>query len=270
MTFRRVSAILLWIAVGGILAVFAGDAWYVFDHVSTFARQLSEAGRESGGIGEAILMSLGTSTVSTFLALVCGLPAAYALARGWVRHPQWIETVLDLPIVIPPLLVGISLLVLFSLPAVKQPLQWVQATWGITLNPIYTIPGIILAQFVIAGAVGVRVLQTVFERVPVRLEDAARTLGCGPWEVFRRVTLPMAWKGVVAAGILVWTRALAEFAPILMVYGSHRPNVLPVTAFLELSTGRVELAIAITLLMVGLAAVSLIVVRRLGGRGALG
>jgi molybdate transport system permease protein len=108
-----------------------------------------------------------------------------------------------------------------------------------------------------------------FEQIPPRAEQVALTLGCTRADAFWRVVLPEARRGLLTATTLSWARALGEFGPILIFCGATRmrTEVLPTTVFLELSVGKIEAAVAVSLLMIVVAVVVLVITRRLGLRG---
>ncbi len=166
-----------------------------------------------------------------------------------------------MPIVLPPLVIGLSLLILFQTPFGKL----VQSVITVT----YAVPAVILAQFAVSAAFAVRTMRVTFEQLPPRTEQVARTLGCSRHQAFWLVVLPEARPGVLTAATLAWARALGEFGPILVFAGATRmrTEVLPTTVFLELSVGKIEAAIAVSLLMIVVAAVVLVLTRTFGLRG---
>ncbi|MEM7231871.1 MAG: ABC transporter permease [Planctomycetota bacterium] len=205
----------------------------------------------------SILLSLLSCTVTTVLALWVSVPIGYLMTRYRFRGQALVETALDIPIVLPPLVVGISLIILFKwLP--KSLNDWV----------MFKIPAVILAQFVVASAFAVRTLRVTFERIPRRFEDVALTLGCSQSQAFWRVVLPQAREGMVAAATLAWARSLGEFGPIITFVGStpKRTEVLPTTVFLEQQAGNNSGALAVSIIMIVIAAFVLLVARRLGMR----
>jgi molybdate transport system permease protein len=122
----------------------------------------------------------------------------------------------------------------------------------------------------VSAAFAVRTMRVTFEQLPPRTEQVARTLGCSRQQAFWWVVLPEARPGLLTAATLAWARALGEFGPILVFAGATRmrTEVLPTTVFLELSVGKIEAAIAVSLLMIVAAAIVLVVTRTFGLRGA--
>ena len=170
----------------------------------------------------------------------------------------YIDAVLDIPIVLPPLVVGISLLILFNVPPFNLFSDWV----------VFEVPAVILAQFMVASAFAVRTMRVTFDQIPQRFEQVALTLGASRSQAFWTVVLPQTRRGLLAAATLAWARALGEFGPILVFAGatSHRTEVLPTTVFLEMQAGNLPGMLAVSIIMVVLAAVVLVITRLLGLR----
>jgi molybdate transport system permease protein len=205
-----------------------------------------------------IRLSLISCSLTALLSLWVAVPIGYLMSRFQFRGKSLVDVLLDIPIVLPPLVIGLSLLILFR----TTPGQWVERFVPIT----YAVPGIVLAQFMVACAFAVRTMRTTFDQISPRQEQVALTVGCTRSQAFWRVVLPQARQGVLAAGTLAWARALGEFGPILIFCGATRlrTEVMPTTVFLELSVGNIEAAIAVSLLMVIAAMVVLLVVRVFG------
>jgi len=191
----------------------------------------------------AIRLSLLSCTLTTLLSLWVAVPIGYLMARFEFPGRAILDALLDIPIVLPPLVIGLSLLILFQ----TAPLRALETVFPVT----YAVPSVILAQFMVACAFAVRTLRTTFAQINPRQEQVAMTLGCNRAQAF--------W----------WARALGEFGPILVFSGATRmkTEVLPTTVFLELSVGRLEAAVAVSLLMMGSAVVALLLVRAWGGAG---
>ncbi|MCC7144321.1 MAG: ABC transporter permease [Candidatus Eisenbacteria bacterium] len=218
---------------------------------------------------QSIWLSLWTSSLSTLLALVFAVPSAYVLTRHRVPGAGVLDVLLDLPIVLPPLVAGFSLLLLYTLLG-----RWLGSrtleSAGLDLR--FSQPGIVLAQFTIAAPLAVRVMRAAFQEVPVRLESMARSLGAGEAETFRRISLPMARNGILAGTILVWARSVAEFGPILVFAGAVRgkTDVLPISIFLSFSNGEIENGVALSALLIVVGVLALALIRRLGGSLVVG
>ena len=251
----------LWLLGSVYLALIAG--MLVADASFTSPNQLLQALR-SREIRYAIRLSLLSCSLTTLLSLWVGVPIGYLMSRTRIRGKALLDALLDIPIVLPPLVIGLSLLILFQTP----PGRMLERVMPIT----YAIPGVILAQFTVASAFAVRTLRATFDQLNPRQEQVALTLGCTRSQAFWRVVLPEARRGVLTAATLAWARSLGEFGPILVFAGATRlrTEVMPTTVFLELSVGNIEAAVAVSLLMVVAAVAVLLIIRWFGWEQTLG
>ncbi len=263
---RRRSDLPFYFVMGGlsscfiVLIVLLIVADLVFTSPAKFVEALS-----APEIQYAFKLTILSCTVSAILSIWVATPLGYLLAR--FRFPgRWlIDTLVDIPIVLPPLVLGLSLLILFHLKIG----DWQLETWlSDTLNfqVTYRWPAVVLAQFSVACAFAVRTMRVTFDQIDPRAEDVARTLGCNRRQAFMLIALPQAWRGMIAATTIAWARALGEFGPILVFAGATRmrTEVLSTTVFLELSIGRLDAAVAVSLLMVVMAVIVLMALRLLG------
>jgi len=188
----------------------------------------------------ALRLSLITSVVSTLLSLILGVPTGYMLARTQFPGKTILDTFLDIPLVITPLIAGVGLLFLFGQGMLGEPL----GQWGIHI--LFTPWGAFLAQTFVACPIVMRSSQAAFERTGPRYEWAAATLGFRPWKVFFRISLPLARQGILAGTILGWTRAMGEFGATLMVAGAIRfkTETLPTAIYLNISSGELGTALS--------------------------
>jgi molybdate transport system permease protein len=208
----------------------------------------------------AIKLSLISCSITAILSVWVAVPLGYLMSRHRFRGKVLLDVLLDVPVVLPPLVIGLSLLILFNL----RPLRELQARTGLVFT--YAVPGVILAQFAVAAAFAVRTMRVTFDQISPRQEQVALTLGCSRSQAFWLVVLPQARRGVVTAATLAWARSLGEFGPILVFAGTTRRHteVLSTSVFLELSIGNLEGAVAVSLLMVAAALVVLVIVRVYG------
>ncbi len=216
-------------------------------------------------IQAAFRLTLISCTVAAVLSVWVGTPLGYLLSRYKFPGRWVIDTLVDIPIVLPPLVLGLSLLILFHLNLGEWQLEkWLRD--GVGFPVTYRWPAVILAQFSVSCAFAVRTMRVTFDQISPRTEDVARTLGCTRAQAFLQVSLPQAWKGIIAAGTISWARALGEFGPILVFAGATRmrTEVLSTSVFLELSIGNLDAAVAVSLLMVAMAVVVLLILRVLG------
>jgi len=213
-------------------------------------------------INYAIKLSLISCSITAILSLWVAVPMGYLLARTQFWGKSLVDVLLDIPIVLPPLVIGLSLLIHFQTGFG----QWFQRH---VFTVTFAVPSVILAQFSVAAAFAVRTMRVTFEQISPRTEQVAMTLGCTRSQAFWRVTMPEARRGLLTAFTLSWARSLGEFGPILIFSGATRlrTEVLPTTVFLELSVGKIEAAIAVSLLMIAVAVAVLVLTRTLGLRG---
>ena len=211
----------------------------------------------------AVWLSVWTSSVAAVIALVISIPSGYLLSRHPSRWMHLLDALVDVPIVLPPLLFGISLLVLFQRTFVGPMVR------AVGLKFVHEPAGIVLVQVLIAAAYGTRMLKGTFDGLDPRLPAVAETLGCTRARAFFTVTLPTVRNSVVAALVMIWARALALYGPIIAFVGatSGYTEVLPTRMYLEMSVGRLEAALAVSLMMIAMAAVVLLVVKLAGGAG---
>lgn len=264
--FMPIMASFLFAYAGLVLAVIWADAWWLLKPLASGSAddvRWLHAPDALAQIRTAILLTFGSTLFSSLLAMVVAAPAAYYLSRYRVPCATFVDVVIDLPIVMPPLLAGISLLIFFNQFA---PGMMIDRYLGV----MYTFKGIVIAQFFVSAAFCIRAVKAAIDQVNPRFEQVARTLGCGPFRAFWKITLPLAKNGLMAGWIMTWARAVGEFAPIMIIFGARSDrNVLPVVAFLNLSEGNIEISVAVTLIMIAIAAGTLIAFKKLGGQGYL-
>jgi molybdate transport system permease protein len=221
-------------------------ALLVADAVNTSPEHLAKA-LASPEIRSAILLSLVSCSISAAMSILVAVPLGYLLARTRFPGRAVLDWLVDVPIVLPPVVLGLSLLILFQTP----PGLFVQQRIPIT----YAVPAVILAQFTAAAAFAVRSMRGTFEQLSPRTEGVALTLGCTRAQAFWRIAIPEARRGILAAGTLAWAKSLGEFGPVLLFAGATRnkTEVLSTSVFFEMSVGNLEAALAVSVLMIAVA-----------------
>ncbi|MHB8872704.1 MAG: molybdate ABC transporter permease subunit [Myxococcaceae bacterium] len=162
-----------------------------------------------------LLFTLGTAALATLLILPAGILAGAGLARWRGPGSGLVETVLSLPLVLPPTAVGLVLLELLGRNGVLG-----GALEAVGFEVVFTWKAVVLASAVMAFPLLVRSARSAFEEVDPRLAGISRTLGWGPASTFLRVSLPLAWRGVMAGTVLAFSRALGEFGATILVAGN--------------------------------------------------
>ncbi|HEY7066441.1 MAG TPA: ABC transporter permease [Chloroflexota bacterium] len=163
----------------------------------------------------ALRLSVLTTLATVLLTLLLGTPTAYLLARYRFPGRAALDTLLDLPMVLPPAVAGIALLMTLGR----------RGAFGTTLSALgievgFTTVAVVLAQLFIAAPFYVKAARSGFETVDAALEDAAAVFGASPWQTFRRVTVPLALPALLAGAVMCWARALGEFGATIMFAGN--------------------------------------------------
>ncbi|MDQ7779925.1 MAG: ABC transporter permease subunit, partial [Planctomycetota bacterium] len=209
----------------------------------------------------AVRLSVFTATISTLAAMLIALPAAYALSRLQFRGKTVVDTLIDLPIVLSPIALGAALLVFSTTP----PGRFIE---GNVLGFVFEVPGLVLAQFTVVVALATKLLKSTFDMVDTRYVAVGRVMGCTAFQAFRKVTLPLARPGVLAALILTWARAIGEYGASVTLAGatSMKTSTLPIEINLSFATANVERAVAVILVLAMIAGAALLALRLVGGR----
>lgn len=210
-----------------------------------------------------LYLSLKVAGLATLLNIIVGTAAGFALARLKFFGRDFLDTVLTLPMVMPPTVLGYYLLVLLGR---KGPLgSWLQEHFGITL--IFTWQGAVIAAMVVTFPLIFKPARAAFENVNPQLEQAARSLGLGAAAVFFRVSLPLAWRGILAGVLLAFARALGEFGATLMVAGSipNETQTLSIAVYEAVQAGNDSLANSLVLLISVVCVVILLAIGRVAG-----
>ncbi len=194
--------------------------------------------------------TVGVAALSTLLILPLGVALGWLLARRDWRGKSIVETLVALPLVIPPVATG---LILLKLLGRRGPIGgWLENAFGWEI--VFTWRGVVVATAVMSFPLLARTARVAFEGVSPRLEQVARTLGAGPWRVFAQVTLPLARRGLIAGVLLSFARALGEFGATIMVAGfiPGQTATLALSIYHSVQLGRdgeamVLLAISVTI-----------------------
>jgi molybdate/tungstate transport system permease protein len=209
--------------VGGALLAFILLPLLRMYATQTPASLIRVAGMED--VRSAIWLSLEAAFLTALVAGLLGVPLAYLLSRTSFVGKGFVEAVVDLPLTIPHTVVGIALLFVFGrtglIGASVKALTGLQF-WG-------TLGGIIIAMLFVSAPYTVNAARVGFEAVDLRLEKVARTLGAGPWAVFVRVTLPLAWRGMLTGLMLTYARSISEFGAVIVL--SYYPMTAPVKIY---------------------------------------
>jgi molybdate transport system permease protein len=213
---------------------------------------------------DALLLSARTTAISMFIILLVGTPAAYALARYDFPGKRAVNTLIDLPAVLPPSAAGIALLLAFG----RVGLIGEQLTaFGITIS--FTTAAVVLAELFVATHFYVRQATVGFGQIERGIEEAALVDGGGPITVFLRVTIPLAFPALVAGAVTAWARALGEFGGTIIFAGNVQgvTQTIPLAIFSELERD-FDAAVALSVLVLGFAFVVILAARYLTRKAA--
>jgi molybdate transport system permease protein len=195
----------------------------------------------------SLRLSLIAATSAMVISVFFAIPAAYALSRYNFFGREVIDTILELPMIVSPVALGALVLIFFNTPVGS----FVQQN-GIQV--VFTVYGILLAQFITTVGIATRLIKAAMDEIPSRYEDAAKTLGASPAKAFLTITLPLSRRGIIAASILTWAKALGEFGATITVAGSMamKTETLPVAIFMRLASADIEGTAVLVLILIGI------------------
>ncbi len=208
-------------------------------------------------VAAAATTSLVAATASTALATVLGVPLAYWLARAEGRAKTVVTALVVLPLVLPPVVGG---LVLLTVVGPETPVGRLAAAAGLSLTR--SLAGVVLAQTFVSSPFVVVTAKAAFESVDRSLEHASRSLGKSRITTLRRVSLPLAWPGVLAGITLAFARAIGEFGATLTL--AYYPRTLPVQIWVSFTTRGLDAAFPVAVVLVGVAVAALVALTALG------
>lgn len=208
---------------------------------------------------QAIQLSMITSAISTFLTILLGTPVAVLLARRTLPFQKAIDTLIDLPTVLPPSVAGVALLIAFGRRGlIGETLD----DWGITLA--FTQVAVVIAQVFVACPFYIKAAAIGFAGIEPELKEAAALDGGSRWDIFRHITIPLAWGALVSGAVMTWARALGEFGATIIFAGNFpgRTQTMPLAIYLgfELDLG---LALTLSVILVVCSFLVLLIVKGL-------
>ncbi|WP_408581975.1 ABC transporter permease subunit [Pasteurella canis] len=247
----------------------------------------------------ALMMSLGTSLISLIFALMIAIPSAWIMSQVQLPFQKFIDTILDLPMVLPPLVTGLSLLLLFNSQGIVSQLipiisQWIFSPIGIVIAQTYIASSIMLRHarstfsaldsgyrlarstfsaldsgYRLARSTfsaldsGYRLARSTFSALDSGYRLAAYNLGLSPLRTLINIELPMCWRPILCGAILAWSRAIGEFGATLMLAGATRfkTETLPMAVYLNIASGDFEIAVGASLWLLFISACLLFLLR---------
>jgi molybdate/tungstate transport system permease protein len=243
---------LLFSIAGGLLVLFV-----VLPLVSTLLSTTPTEFLRSFGDPEvlnSIGLTFGAAAIATLVALTTGVPLAFLLARRKFHGKQLLEAIINLPVVIPHTAAGIALLLVFGRRGLLG--QWLSPL-GITFTD--NLGGIVVAMLFVSLPFLVNLSKEAFAMIDEELERVALTDGASPWQAFRYVTLPLAWRGVLGGAVMMWARGISEFGAVVIL--AYNPKIVPVLVYERFEGFGLDAAQPVALLLILVALIVFILLR---------
>lgn len=195
----------------------------------------------------SLRLSVFTATLATIVSLLFAIPSAYALSRYDFFGKRVIDTLLELPMIVSPVALGAMLLIFFNTPAGEM----IQER---STQIVFTIYGILLAQFLTTVGIAIRLIKAVLDEIPKKYEEMAWVLGKSQWNTFFMVVLPMSKKGILSSTVLTWAKALGEFGATITIAGSMamKTETLPIAIFMRLSSADIQGTVILVLILISI------------------
>ena len=211
---------------------------------------------------DALRLSLTTSTITTMIVFIIGTPIAYVNARFHYFGKELVDSLIDLPVIMPPAVAGIALLMAFGRMGIVG--QYINA-FGISIA--FTTLAVIIAQVFVSSPFYIRQAKTSFEDVDLAFENAARTLGSSRVYTFILITLPIAMNGLISGAVMAFARSLGEFGATMMFAGNFqgRTQTMPLAIYSAMQ-GDLDVSLCIAIILVAISFVVIVLVKILTQR----
>jgi molybdate transport system permease protein len=247
------------VVLAGLLGLFLGLPVALLVARALFGGSLAAA-LGSGPVVDALALSLVTTAISLTLTIALATPLAHLLARRRFRGASIVETIVDLPIVLPPSVAGLALLLAFGRRGILgEPLA------GLGIEIPFTTVAVVIAQMFVSAPFFIRAARAGFLAVDRHYEDAARVDGASERQLTWAITLPLAAPALASGIVMTWARALGEFGATIMFAGNFegRTQTLPLVVYGEFQAGKVDASVAAAAILVVAAFGVLLAVRGL-------
>jgi molybdate/tungstate transport system permease protein len=207
----------------------------------------------------AIWLTLYTALIATAFGCLLGVPLAYLLSRHNFRGKRLLEGLIDVPIVVPHTAAGIALLFVFGRNF------FVGKVFGqLGVRFVDSIAGIVIAMLFVSVPFLIDSAKEGFNKIDVRLEKVARSLGATPWQTFIKITLPLAWQSIVAGNIMMWARGISEFGAVIVL--AYFPMTAPTLIYQRFETLGLSYSQPIAALLIIICVIAFIILRLLASR----
>ena len=208
----------------------------------------------------AIWLSLYTALIATIIGFLLGVPLAYFLARVNFHGKRLVEGLIDVPIVVPHTAAGIALLFVFGR---QFAMGKVFSFFGIEV--LDSRVGIVIAMLFVSIPFLIDSAKAGFQKVDVRLEKVARTLGASPWQAFFKISLPLAWRSIMAGNIMMWARGISEFGAVIIL--AYHPMIAPTLVLDRFESYGLSYSRPVATILIVLCLVIFITLRTIAYRG---
>ncbi|MCP4180965.1 MAG: ABC transporter permease subunit [bacterium] len=200
----------------------------------------------------SVFFSIKTSVIATVLSFIFGVPSGLYLSRSKGKVSCIIDAIFDIPLVVPPLIVGVLLLTLFNIPIIKDFYDF-----------IFTTSGAVVAQFFVAFPLTVKAAKSTFDMIPDIYEMTAMTLGSKPFKSFYDTTFKIAFPGILSGILLTWLRSMGEFGATLMVGGGipFKTENIPINIYINMTSGNFQKGVAASVISIAIAFCFIIVIK---------
>ena len=212
---------------------------------------------------QAVLLSLFTTVAATLVSIVLGTPLAYAIGRGCFRYPRLVDTLIDLPLVLPPAVAGVALLMTFGRRGL---LGGALDLLGIQIP--FTPLAVVMAQTFVSASFYIKSAALGFSSIDPELEQAAGLDGASNWQTFRFVVVPLSWTALLSGGVMAWARALGEFGATIIFAGNYpgRTQTMPLAIYIGFELD-LNVALILSVILVGFSFLALFLIKGLLKRG---
>jgi molybdate/tungstate transport system permease protein len=239
--------ILLFIAVPLLKMIFGSDPGILLDTAT------------DPQVIHAILLTLYAALIATVFGCVLGVPLAYLLSRYDFHGKRFLEGLIDMPIVVPHTAAGIALLFVFGRNFFVG-----RVFSDIGVQFVDSLAGIVIAMLFVSVPFLIDSAKEGFSKIDVRLEKVARSLGASPWQTFTKITLPLAWRSIVAGNIMMWARGISEFGAVIIL--AYYPLIAPTLIYQRFETHGLSYSQPIAALLIIVCVIAFIVLRALAYR----
>lgn len=205
----------------------------------------------------AVNLSLRTSLMTILVTWVAGTPVAYLLAQRRFRFYRLVDTLIDLPTVLPPAVAGIALLTAFGRRGLFGP--WLDS---VGVNLPFTVIAVVMAQTFLSAPFYVKAAAIGFSAIDPELKEAAALDGANRWQIFRHVTLPLSWMALLSGSVMTWARALGEFGATIIFAGNFpgRTQTMPLAIYIGFELD-LNVALTLAIILISLSFLTLVVVK---------